>query len=67
MANALYNDLNAGNVNPLLERIKAFKQTFNGNPQQIIQNMINSGRITQAQVNNYAQQANEIYKQLIGK
>lgn len=66
MANSLYNDLHVGGANPLLERIKAFKQTFNGNPQQIIQNMINSGRISQAQINQYAQQANEIYKQLKG-
>lgn len=64
MANALYNSLKPQMNNGMLERLKAFKQNFTGDPQQIVQNMINSGRITQAQVNAYAQQANEIYKQL---
>lgn len=63
MANALFNELNGGSNNSLLARLKQFKQTMSGNPQQIVQNMINSGRISQTQVNQYAQQANEIYKQ----
>ena len=63
MANALFNELNGGANNSFLARLKQFKQTMSGNPQQIIQNMINSGRISQTQVNQYAQQANELYKQ----
>lgn len=60
--NPLYNQLNGGNVNPLFSRIKQFKDTFSGNPQQMIQSMLNSGKISQAQLNEYARQANEIYK-----
>lgn len=68
MANPLYNQLGGvPNNNPMLQRLMDFKRTFNGNPQQIVQNMLNSGKISQAQINQYAQQANEIYKALGGK
>lgn len=64
MANSLYQQLGgAGRGNPMLQRLMQFKKTISGNPQEIVQNMISSGRISQAQVNQYAQQANEIYKQ----
>ena len=60
--NPLYNQLMSSNTNPMFSRIKQFKQMFSGDPKQMVQQMLNSGRITQAQVNQYAQQANEIYK-----
>lgn len=64
MGNPLYQQLGgAGRGNPMLQRIMQFKKMVTGDPQQIVQNMISSGRISQAQVNQYAQQANEIYKQ----
>ena len=67
MANPLYNQLGGTSANPMLQRLTEFKKTINGNPQQIVQNMLNSGKITQTQINQYAQQANEIYKALGGK
>lgn len=64
MPNPLYQQLNPSvGGNPMLQRIAQFKKMINGDPKQIVQNMISSGRISQAQVNQYAQQANEIYKQ----
>jgi hypothetical protein len=48
----------------MLQRIMEFKKGISGDPQQIVQNMISSGKISQTQVNQYAQQASEIYKQL---
>ena len=60
--NPLYNQLMSSNTNPMFSRIKQFKQMFSGDPKQMVQQMLNSGRITQAQVNQYAQQANEIYR-----
>lgn len=67
--NELYNQLNRVNPMPndFINRFNQFRQTFNGNPQQIVQNMINSGRISQTQVNQLAQQANQIYQQINGK
>jgi hypothetical protein len=64
MGNPLYQQLaGAGRGNSMLQRLMQFKKMVTGDPQQIVQNMISSGRISQAQVNQYAQQANEIYKQ----
>ena len=64
MPNPLFQQLAGSNKgNPMLQRIMQFKKMINGDPQQIVQNMISSGRISQEQVNQYAQQANEIYKQ----
>ena len=64
MANPLYRQLMpAGNNNNMLQQLMNFKKSFSGDPQQIIQNMMNSGKLTQAQVNQYAQQANQIYQQ----
>lgn len=64
MANSLYRQLGSSNrANPMLQRIMEFKKTISGNPQEIVQNMISSGKISQTQVNQYAQQASEIYKQ----
>lgn len=64
MANDLFNQLGGMQSNPMLQRLIQFKQNFSGNPQQMVQNLINSGKISQSQVNQYAQQANEIYKNL---
>ena len=64
MPNSIYNDLNKGNAaqNNIISRIQQFKNAFSGDPKQIIQGMVNSGRISQAQLNQYAQQADQIYK-----
>lgn len=63
MPNPLYNQLNpVNNNNPMLQRLMEFKRTFSGNPQQILQDMLNSGRLNQAQLNQYVKQANELYK-----
>lgn len=67
MANPIFQQLGGNSVNPMLQKIIQFRKTFNGNPQQIIQNMINSGKVSQDQVNQYARQANEIYKAFGGK
>ena len=63
MPNPLFNQLNPASSNPMLKQLLQFKNSFTGNPQQMIQNMLNSGKITQAQLNQYAQQANQIYSQ----
>lgn len=65
MANPIFQQM-GGNVpaNPMLQQFLNFKKNFNGNPQQIVQNMLNSGKITQAQVNQCAQKANQLYDQL---
>lgn len=64
MPNDLYNQLYGGSNNTLISKLAEFKKNFTGDPKQVIQNMLNSGRITQDELNRLAQQANEIYKML---
>ena len=52
------------NVQNLLAQFQQFKNTFHGNPQQQIQQMLNSGRISQEQYNQAVQMANELQKYL---
>lgn len=64
MANSVFNLLGNGmSNNPMMatiQRFNQFKQQFQGDPQQKIQQMLNSGQITQEQYNNAVQQANAL-------
>ncbi len=55
------------NIQNFIAQLNQFKQTYSGNPQQQVQQMLNSGRITQAQYNSAVQTANSIMKMLGGK
>ena len=55
------------NINDFMQRLNQFRQTFNGNPQQQVQQMLNSGRITQTQYNNAVNMANQLMRMLGGK
>jgi len=68
MSNPLFQQLapmNGGGTN-LIQQFLNFQKTFTGNPQQIIQTMLSSGKVSQAQLNQLSQQANQIYKQIYG-
>lgn len=59
--NDLYNQL--GPQNPyqiIMKRYEEFKKNFKGDPQAKIQQMLNSGQITQQQYNMAVQKANMI-------
>lgn len=65
MPSPLFNQLQPQAApNNLLSQFMQFKRTFNGDPKQMVQQMINSGRVNQAQLNQYVQQANQLYEQL---
>lgn len=55
-----------GNIQNLLSGLNQFRQTFQGNPQQQVQQMLNSGQITQSQFNQAAQMATQIQNMLTG-
>ena len=42
------------------QRLQQFKQNFQGNPQEIVQNMLKSGQISQQQYDMAVMQANKI-------
>lgn len=58
--NPLYNMLNQNNNNDLISRFAEFKRTFQGNPQQQVQQLLNSGKMTQAQFNQLSAMANQL-------
>lgn len=67
MANPLFNILGTsqfGNMANLVQQFQQFKNTFQGDPQQQVQQLLNSGRITQQQYDQAVQQANAFRKML---
>lgn len=63
MSNNLYNSF--GPQNNLVTQFNNFKKYFTGNPRAQIQQMLNTGRVSQAQYNQAVQKANQI-RQLFG-
>ena len=65
--NSLYNFFQPQQNNPasnFLTQFNQFKSTFSGNPEQQVRQLLNSGRMTQEQFNQFAQTANQL-RQLI--
>ena len=53
MNSSLFNALNGTQKGPMniVQQFMQFKKNFKGNPQQQIQQMLNSGKVSQAQYN----------------
>lgn len=63
--NPLYGQLNGRQPqNDIVSRFNQFRQSIKGDPQDMIRQMLNSGRITQSQYNNAVQQAQALGKLL---
>ena len=62
--NLLYNDFHPQNnsMNNFLTQFNQFKNTFTGNPEQQVKQLLSSGRMSQEQFNQFAQTANQLYK-----
>ena len=61
MANPLF----AMMQNPgLMQRFQQFQQTFKGDPRQKVQELLNSGRVTQDQYNQAVQMAQQFQKMM---
>ena len=66
MMNNLFNMM--GNpMQMIMQRFNQFRQTFQGDPQQQVQQMLNSGKISQEQYNQAVQTANQIMRMFGGK
>ena len=66
MANPIFEQMNANGGNQLLQRVQQLKQQMGGDPNQHIQNLLNSGKVTQEQYNRAVQMANKM-RGLFGK
>lgn len=63
MSNPLYQQqMNQQPMNNLIQRFQQFKQAFNGDPRQQVQQLLNSGRVSQAQYNQAVQMANQLQR-----
>ena len=71
MINPLYQQI--GNAAPnngmaqMIQRFNQFRQQFTGDPRQQVQQLLNSGKVTQQQYNNAVQMANQLQKMMGGK
>ena len=64
MPNYLFNQYGNNTNNNVIEKFNQFKNSFKGDARQQIQQMLNSGKITQAQYNEAVQKANMLARML---
>lgn len=62
--NPIYNQMNQMNRPNVFQQFMQFKNSFRGNAQQQIQQMLNTGQISQEQYNKAVQQAQTLRKML---
>ena len=68
MSNPLFGMMGGNNPiqNPMLQQFMQFKNSFKGDPRQQVQQLLNSGRVSQSQYDQAVQMANQIQK-MMGK
>lgn len=66
MSNPIFNQMQTNPIQQIMQRLQQFRQTITGDPRQQVQQLLNSGRISQQQYNQAVQMANQIQR-MIGK
>jgi vancomycin permeability regulator SanA len=67
MSNPLFQTMNQGGpMNGLLQRFQQFQQMFKGDPQKQVQQLLNSGKVSQSQYNQAVQMAQQ-FQRMLGK
>lgn len=71
MSNPIYQQMAAqmpqNNMSGLMQRFQQFQQMFRGDARQQIQQLMNSGRVSQSQYNNAVQMAQQFQKMMGGR
>ena len=68
MSNPLFQMMQGGGGNQnLIQQFMQFKNSFRGDPQQQVQQLLNSGKISQAQYDQALKMAQQLQKMLGGK
>lgn len=62
--NQLYGQMNQGNI---IQRFQQFQRMFRGNPQEQVQQLLNSGKVSQADYNKAVQMANQLQRMITVK
>lgn len=60
--NPLFNMVQPMPQNQMVAQLRQFMSTFNGDPRQQVQALLNSGRISQEQYNWAVQMTNQLYQ-----
>ena len=65
MSNPLFSMM-AGQAqgNPMMEKFRQFQQMFRGDPKQQVQQLLNSGKVSQQQYNQAVQTANQMARMM---
>lgn len=67
MSNPLFNMMGGNNMqNPMIKQLMQFRNTFKGDAQSQVQQLLNSGRISQQQYDKAYQMAGQLQK-MMGK
>lgn len=68
MSNTLFQQMQPqGPMNNILQRFQQFQQMFKGDPRQQVQQLLNSGKVSQSQYNQAVQMANQLQRMMGGK
>lgn len=66
--NPLYNEMRTNTVpDNFMSKFQQFRQNFKGNPQEQVQQMLNSGRVSQEQYNRAVQMAQQFQRMFGGR
>lgn len=61
--NPLFNQMQMP-MNGIMQRFQQFQQMFKGDPRQQVQQMLNSGKVSQAQYNQAVQMAQQLQRMM---
>ena len=64
MQSPLFNALGGNQMNGIAQRFQQFQRMFQGDPKQQVQQLLNSGKISQTQYNQAVQQAQQLARML---
>lgn len=67
MSNPLFDLLGGSTIPPIVQQFMQFKNSFRGDPKQQIQQMLNSGKVTQDQYNSAVKKAKDLQRILYYK
>ena len=62
--NPLYQQMGQQPMNNIIQRFQQFQQMFKGDPRQQVQNLLNSGKVSQSQYNAAVQMAQQMQRML---
>lgn len=66
MSNPIFSQMQTNPMQQILTRLDQFRKTITGDPRQQVQQLLNSGRVSQQQYNQAVQMTNQIQR-MIGK